>query len=61
MPRISTHGFAYDPFPRGHYIHPFHDDHGEYYEDEGREHPRTVRFLFAIMKLCGLTGDRRRC
>ena len=34
----------YDPFPYGHYIHPFHQ--GQHYSREkGKEHPRTVRIL----------------
>ena len=42
---ISIYGFAYDPFPDGHYIHPFHELTWDYSEDEGKEHPRTVRIL----------------
>ena len=39
MPTISVYGFDYDPFPDGHYIHPFHDWGCEYSLDEGKEHP----------------------
>ena len=54
-------GFDYDPFPDGHYIHPFHDRTWDYSEDEGREHPRTVRFPFVTTRLYELTGERRYC
>ena len=43
---MIAYGFAYDPFPGGHYIHPFHDQTYEYSEDEGKKHPRAVRFPF---------------
>ena len=46
MPLVTAHGFIYDTFPDGHYIHPFHDQAWEYFEDEGKEHPRTVMFPF---------------
>ena len=34
---------TYDPFPDGHYIHPFHELVWEYEDNGGKEHPRTVR------------------
>ena len=61
MQPISICGFTYDPFPGGHYIHSFHDQTWEYYENEGKEHPRTVRFPFSTPKHCGLTGKRCWC
>ena len=41
---VLIYGLNYDPFPGGHYIHPFHEKTHGYLEDEGEEHPRTVRF-----------------
>jgi len=56
MSVIFAHGFAYDPSPGGHYIHPFHDQTYECSKDGGKEHPRTVRFPFVTSSLCDLTG-----
>ncbi|KAF9643994.1 hypothetical protein BDM02DRAFT_3122643, partial [Thelephora ganbajun] len=47
MSPIPMYGFTYGPFPHGHYIHPFHDQTWDYSNNEGREHPRTVRLPFA--------------
>jgi hypothetical protein len=41
----------YNPFPDGHYIHPFHDESWDYSPDEGREHPRTVRLPVVFLRL----------
>ena len=48
MPPISIYGTTYDPFPDGHYIHPFHDQIWDYSGDDGKEHPRTVRLSLRI-------------
>jgi len=53
---LFIYGLSYDPFPGGHYIHPFHEKTYGYLEDEGKEHPRTVRFPFVTSRLCDLTG-----
>lgn len=55
MSPISMYGFTYDLFPNGHYVHPFHDRIWEYTEDEGKEPPRTVRFLLTASRLRDLT------
>jgi len=59
MSTVSITGFTYDPLPGSHYIHPFNHKGWEYSQDGGREHPRTVRFLFALRDFCDLT--RRPC
>ncbi|KAF9789747.1 hypothetical protein BJ322DRAFT_554021 [Thelephora terrestris] len=47
-------GAEYDPFPDGHYIHPFHQ--GQFYfRKEGKEHPRTV----IEMRMCALSNAIR--
>ena len=45
-PHISLYGMPYNPFPDGHYIHPFHDQSRDYSSSEGKEHPRTVIIPF---------------
>ncbi|KAF9789748.1 hypothetical protein BJ322DRAFT_1203235 [Thelephora terrestris] len=52
--RSLNTSFEYDPFPDGHYIHPFHQ--GRYYSrSEGKEHPRTV----VEMRMCALSNAIR--
>jgi len=53
---LLVYGFSYDTFPGGHYIHPFQGRTYGYLEDEGKEHPRTVRFPSVTSRLCDLTG-----
>lgn len=61
MSTVSVYGFTYEPFPDGHYIHPFHGLAFEYSEDEGKEHPRPVRFPSVSQNFCDLTGRLRGC
>ena len=50
---------TYDPFPGGHYVHPFLT--WEDSDNEGKEHPRTVRVPPATPRLRDLTGKPRWC
>ena len=55
MSMIFAYGLAYYPFPGSHCIRPFHYQIYEHSEDEGKEHPRTVRFVFVTSRLDDLT------
>ena len=52
-------GSTYDPFPDGHYIHPFHNQTWDYSDDDGKEAPRTVRSPFVPLRFLKLTEGRR--
>ena len=59
QPGIPLYGLTYDPFPGGHYIHPFHSGEWDHSSDKGKERPRTVGFPGATPRLCNLTGKFR--
>ena len=50
---------TYDPFPDGHYIHPFREQAWDDSDNEGKEHPRTVRFPAATPRLRDSTEKPR--
>ena len=58
---MSRYGFTYDPFPGVHYIHPFHELAWEYFDNEGKEHPRTVRSRIVTPRLRDFTGKLPWC